>query len=166
LAVIDQRIDGSVTALESVIASGAGAGQGQLASAAQQGVASLASVTQGSDELAATTGDGFGASMSAIAGSDNFAGLRTSFAQQVQQTAGGGSAALLQAVEGLRKACDVVTSGAQNALADSAKALEKSCARANRAWSARSPSAPTRPPRGKPRRGNGPWRSCSSSWSS
>jgi hypothetical protein len=126
LALVARNIDGAVGNLETGLESGVATAAVQLAGAAQQGVASLEAVSQSSDDLAAATQDGFCTAMSTIAGTDNFAALRSGFTQQVEQTAAGGSDALANAVGGMRQACDAVTSGAEKSLAQSAVDLEKS----------------------------------------
>jgi Domain of unknown function (DUF4157) len=126
LALVARNIDGAVGNLEAGLETGAASAEAQLAGAAQQGVASLESVTRSSDDLAAAIQDGFCTAMSIIAGTDNFAALRSGFTQQVEQTAAGGGEALAQAVGGMRQACDAVTSGAETSLAQSAVDLEKS----------------------------------------
>jgi hypothetical protein len=126
LGQVARNIDGAVGNLETGLESGTSGAETQLAGAAQQGVTSLEAVAQSSDELAEATQDGFCTAMSNIAGTDNFATLRSGFAQQQQQTAAGGSKALEKAVGGMREACEAITKGAETSLGESATDLEKS----------------------------------------
>ena len=125
LALVARRIDGAVANLQAGLESGTGAAEEQLAATAMQGTASLEAVAQSSNQLASAIQDGFGSAMSTIAGSDNFAALRTGFTQQVQQTAVGGSKALGKAVSGLRQACEATKTGATTSLGKSETDLEK-----------------------------------------
>jgi hypothetical protein len=125
LALAARRIDDAVGSLEAGLDSGAVAAEEQLVGITQQGLASLDGVTESSDQLAAATGGGFGTAMGAIASSDNFAAMRSGFTQQVQQTAAGGSAALLQAVGGMSQACEAVIGQSTTALAAAARDLEQ-----------------------------------------
>lgn len=125
LADVGQRLSASLDGLQTGVEGGAAVAGEQLAAAAQQGLAALDAVSATNDELTATVSGGFAASMSQIAGTDNFAAQRTAFTQLVQQSAAAGSAALMQAVDAMSQGCDATLAEAEATLAQAHIDLEQ-----------------------------------------
>jgi hypothetical protein len=125
LLQVEQNINTALSGLRGSVEGGAAAAETQLAEAAQQGLGALDGVTQSNDELAGTVGGEFTSAMSVIAGSDNFASQRSGFTQQIQQSTAAGSAALSQALGGMRRGCDAATQSARTTLAQAHTDLEQ-----------------------------------------
>jgi hypothetical protein len=124
LTAVTQRIDSAMSGLQFSIDGGAGALEQQLAGAAGAGLAALDAVVTSSDEMVGTLSAGFSSSINAIAGTDNFAAQRQGFTQLVQQATAGGTAALAQAVGGMRQGCDAITADSRKSLDQASVDLE------------------------------------------
>jgi hypothetical protein len=125
LSQVTRKIDAALDGLLSSVIEGAALSIDQLASAGAQGFAALESVTAANDDLAGGISGEFGASMGAISGQDNFASQRAGFSQMMQRASSDGSAALAQAVGGMRDACGKITGDCRKSLTQAGADLEK-----------------------------------------
>jgi hypothetical protein len=126
LLQVQQRIDSALSGLDSSASNGASATEGRLLGALNEGLGALSAVTQGNNAQAQEVGGGFTTGMSTLAGTDNFAAQRTSFTQQVTQSASAGAAALAQAVTGMSQGCEQTLAAAATALTQAHTDLEAS----------------------------------------
>jgi hypothetical protein len=125
LATVTQRVRAALDGLGNAVDGGAELTLQLLSSAAQQGAVAVQAVTESNDALATSVSDGFTASMSGIAGTDNFADERAGFSRLTDSSVAGGGAALAQVLGGMREGCRLTVSEAEATLKQAHTALDQ-----------------------------------------
>jgi vacuolar-type H+-ATPase subunit H len=126
LAIVSQNVDAALGGMQTGLAGGTASSTQQLGFALSTGVAALGKLIAANEETASAITGGFGSSMGAIAGQDNFAALRAGFSQMMQQVTSGGSDAFQKIFGAMSDGCGKITADSQKSLKQAAGDLEKS----------------------------------------
>ena len=124
LSQVEQRLAGALDGLDSSVQSGAVTTEGRLSDAADQGLAALEGVAQGSAEQVQALVGGFGRSMGQLAGRDNFATQRAAFTQQITESSAAATGVFTQVVGGMQKSCTDTLTGATGRLTQARTELQ------------------------------------------
>ena len=124
LSQVEQRLAGALDGLDSSVQSGALTTEGRLSDAADQGLAALDGVAQGSAEQVQALVSGFGRSMGQLAGRDNFATQRAAFTQQITESSAAATGVFTQVVGGMQKSCTDTLTGATGRLSQARTELQ------------------------------------------
>jgi hypothetical protein len=125
LSVVSRKVDEALGGMQKGLVAGAASAVQQLGIALGAGLAALDGLVASNDQTVAALAGGFGSSMGAIAGQDNFASQRSGFTQMMAQATTGGAAGFQQILGAMRDGCGKVTADAQKALPQAAGDLEK-----------------------------------------
>ncbi len=121
----EQRIDAAMSGLQTSASLGATTAEAQLADALQQTLSSLEGITANNSEQTGTLSSSFTASMSAIAGTDNYASDRTTLLSQIDQATTAGNETFTRALDALQQTCDEKTTAAVTTLEEAYTSLEE-----------------------------------------